>query len=688
MNTRPQKRAPILTLRRELFRHPYFFLTLLSFIFLGAMSAFLLVLSNVTTYQSQDIRQKAASETAQGITLAFISQGEGKVNQPAMIKVVGRSQGNIDGLELDFTVTGPSGVINALQITPKENQGLARELFTVVDVSGGKRVHVMLLSSSQSAGTPLTPGGTDLLEITFTPTTTGNVFVTLDNARSEGYLFNNTTDELQARQPEAFVIMPATSPNPPVSPSPAPPTSPTPTPSSAENLYFTAANSLDFRKERTNESIKITDIVSGERYTLRHTARIQNSVKNGASTDARSVTVQFRANDSGVTSKNFSMSQLQKADGGIDMVFETSFVGKTNNTFKTTLDTAATVSETNENDNVLTTTYSYEVTTTTVNTATIATVCNKYCANDGECSYGLKCWYNKCRHPDNVQAETCTPPSSVVVGCNTACQSNRDCASGLTCSSNRCRNPKGVTSTTCQSSSTSTVIAQKKSEKTSTTGQKGSAIAAVPSPKATATPAAWLQTPTPTIDTTAPEPTADSGFVAASPTPSEEDDQTALGDILGWVGQLPSMIKNKLSEGDSGWRWLIIGGVVLIAILALLSQLGRHKDTLPPMQPRKPILSSDADKPIQVRSIQHSGPIIPGLSPVLQNPLSTSTSYVRPMQSTPSLMAAPRPLPLVSPPVSASGTTMISRLQDRGVIKPSAASSPTGISGFPSEPSL
>jgi hypothetical protein len=236
------------------------------------------------------------------------------------------------------------------------------------------------------------------------------------------------------------------------------------------------------------------------------------------------------------------------------------------------------------------------------------------------------------------------------------------------------------------------VTATKKSEKTTTTGQKGSAVAAVPTPQATATLAALLKTPTPTIDTTAPELTADSEIVVASPVPSEEVGQTVIGDVLGWIGQLPSMIKNKLSEGDSGWRWLIIGGVFLIAILALLSQLGRHRDTLHPPQPRKPILSSDADKPIAIRSVQHPGPINPGPSPVLQNPLSTSTSYVKPMQSTPNLMTAPRPLPSTSSPVSTSGTTMISRLQDRGVIKPSAAntiaSPPTGSSGFPSEPTL
>lgn len=39
--------------RGELRRHPHFFLVLFSFVFLGAMSAFLLVLSNVTMNQSQ-----------------------------------------------------------------------------------------------------------------------------------------------------------------------------------------------------------------------------------------------------------------------------------------------------------------------------------------------------------------------------------------------------------------------------------------------------------------------------------------------------------------------------------------------------------------------------------------------------------------------------------------------------------
>lgn len=637
--------------RRAMRRHPNFFMTLMSFIFLGALSVFLLIMTSVTQDESQDIRQKAADDAFDSATTTLPNLNPPICSAPTIPPATG-------AIPLSVTLHGGG--------TTGSGVGLKGYRW---DFDG---------DGTWETGVSIEP-------IVHVYQTAG-VF-------QPKYQVQNNNDVFSAICLYPYAVT-ATA---PAANNPA-----------ADNLYFTTANKLEFFKESNNQSIKITDILAGERYRVRQTARIQNTAKNSNSTNASSVTLQFRANDSGVSTKNFAMSQLEKANDGIDIIFETSFVGRTDNSFTTTLDTANTVAESAENDNTLLTTYVYEVTTSptaTVSAATIASICNKYCANDGECNFGLKCWYNQCRHPDNVESDRCAPTASVVTGCNISCQTTRDCAAGLACSSNKCRNPIAISSDTCQVAPVSSVTTTKKSEKTTTTGQKGSTIIS-----------GSLQMPTPTVAPTA----LPSVRPSATPIPTPDSaDRTVLSDFLGWFGQLPTAMQNMFGGGGTGsnlWFWLI-GGVVLIIVLTLLSLLTRRgRRSLPPVPPPKPINHTALGHPPITAVRSPHAPTLPpagafqtslskqqnpGLS--LANATTSSAQFypqqgmlVQPTQPSPTTSANTTGFtaattvgatPVGTTPAPAnSSSTMLSRLQERGVIKPPATSTTTNTSGFPSQP--
>lgn len=678
MKKTKQKRASVPTVRRELHRHPHYFLVLFSFVFLGAMAAFLLVLSNVTMKQNQDLRQKAVGDALPDLVISALSAEKytNAISDPVVLRVTVKNQGNT-ATTRSFTVALGFGQ----EVAYSEN------FFTTAP----GRI-------SFTIDSPLGPGE----ERTFSHTipagsvTPGNyaIFAAPDPRYKNVIQERNETDQAYTQSGFAVVSQVTQAPT-QSSPSHAANTSPSVAPSTSDNLKFINPSSPVFFQTNDNAEIKITDIMSGESYKIRQTVQVQNDIKNDNSTDARSVSVQFRANDSAVSSKNFAMSQLHKTSDGIELVFETSFVGKTSNEFKTTLDTADSVAETNENDNVLTTTYSYQTTTTTVSASTIAAICNKYCANDGECSYGLKCSWNKCRHPDNLENERCAPASSVIAGCNLSCSSNRDCAAGLTCSSGKCRNPKATGSDTCQVSSATTVVSTKIAEKTTTTGQKSTTVS--PTPTSTpnpSTPAGTIETPTPTIDTSTPTPT---------PMPVDEIDTTntseptVVSDILGWLTELPTVILEQsnevpkvvlgwfgIQEADNStnlWFWLIGGGVVLILLILFFSFLGsRKKSSLATMKsPKTTTRPTPASSPQSYHAVA-TGAVV------------ATAAEIDPNKADPSMMVAPKPLPAAaaanaaaSPPSPTTGSTMVTKLQDRGVIKPSSTS-PTSASTPPTTP--
>lgn len=600
--------------RRQLFRHPHYFLMLGSFVFLGAMAAFLLMLANITTRQSQDIRQQASEIALPDLVISSLrtERSEYLPTEPIQILVTVKNQGNA-------TAIGPFSVVVAAGSISSSNYP---------DVGGG-------FSTNLSVNLPLAAGAERQLVAT----------IPAGQLSPDGYALKAVPDPLAENKVTelyeedlafslyAFTVVDKLSSSTNSSSSSQVSTS-SQSSSGPINLYFTSNNKLEFFKEKNNESIDIDDIVAGERYKVRHTARIQSDRKNSSSTDATSITVEFRANDSGVSQRNFALSQLEKTNDGIDLAFETTFSGKTNNVFTTRLDTASTLAESDENDNTLTTTYSYEVKTTT-------------------------------------SSSTIT-----VAGCNETCTTNRDCAAGLACTSGRCRNPQATESTTCQQSAGTTTV-QKQAEKTATTGQKGQNIASPTStttPRPTTTPQATpinnpLETPTPTVDPTVASPVPEMTPPLVPDDTADSDHLTVQDDILGWLSQLPTLILEKLGVSTTInplWIWLIIGGSALLIILLLLSLLGRRNHTkLPPVPPptatpKPPVTVA----PIRSVAVTPSTPLVEGAGtartvPVVSSPTPANDQRVPTSSNQP-------------PDVPTGSSTMISRLQARGVIKPSS----------------
>lgn len=697
MKKKRQKRASVPLFHRELRRHAHYFLVLLSCIFLGVISVFLLVLSNITMRESQDLRQRAATPALPDLVITKLDTEKTSyaLAEPVVIRVTVKNKGTAS-TTIPFNVAIGYGIgvpFSEDFFTTSTNANLV-----MIDVPLGvdEEKNVTL----EIPGSTLAPGYYALMAA--------------PDPRFEDLILELSETD-QAYSQTAFQIVSSTTPSPTSTSAPA-----------AENLFFTAAHNLEIFAADTNAPLKLTDIVAGGSYKLRQLVRVQNVVKNNSSTDARSVTVQFRANDSAISSKNFSLSQLQKAEGGIDLVFETAFIGKTSNEFKTTLDSANTVAETNEGDNVLSTTYSYQTTTTSVSAETLATICNSYCANDGECGYGLECWSNRCRHPDYVENERCAPAASVVAGCDISCSSNRDCAAGLACTSGRCRNPKNTSSATCQAAAT-TVITTKTAEKTSTTGQKGATIN-TPSPAPTTKPATSagslsttpsasgsstvgvLQTPTPTVDPTlaSPTPVADSASGGV-----EATEPTIASEVMGWISQVVTPVKEQSSqlpalvlgwfgmtvEEDSTnlWFWLIGGGLLLMILIFLVSLVGGRRGkssaTVPPPHTTN-TTTTYAHPPVAQSTPAMAAPktFPPAAVPAsTTRPLPPPNSPATPPNQTPpTLMAAPRPLPMAKPSTSTTPSPMVMKLQDRGVIMSSpvpSAPTPTSKPPTPHTPS-
>lgn len=114
---------------------------------------------------------------------------------------------------------------------------------------------------------------------------------------------------------------------------------------------------------------------------------------------------------------------------------------------------------------------------TTVGDGGLNRTCNQYCADSRECAAGYNCWYNRCRHPLNIDSSSCTPPAAQIqqeraVSCNSACTTHADCAAGLVCHQQQCRLATNTGSTSC-AAVTQPTISQIANQPTPTPQPKG-----------------------------------------------------------------------------------------------------------------------------------------------------------------------------------------------------------------------
>lgn len=432
------------------------------------------------------------------------------------------------------------------------------------------------------------------------------------------------------------------------------------------------------------------DLEIGKQYRYRITGLVQNTVKVPTSTDNQAVIVRLDANNSGSDTFNFSYGELLRTAAGVRFTLESPFIATEDIKIETRVDSEKVIAEYNENNNehqIDLELESEKSQNKKTNTVTFANSCNKYCADVSECSFGLICQNNRCRHPQNTGAESCAGPGSTVPGCNMTCDSSADCAAGLFCTSGSCRNPSNPGSVTCAARSTSAAVGgPSKGTSTATPTPRPSTPTATATPRPSATPRATA-TPAPTIPTFPASGSAQLDASASAPLiviPNSENtatpppvDTTVADDFTNWFNGL------GLPAGITLGTLLIAGGVgllLLVLLIAILRSRG-SKTYLEPLPATKPVTSFTP----------MPGVLQKGSAPSTHNPPPASASTLpgkedgvtllpgqRP-QSTPQTTSAtgtkgvtPEPKsPIPQAPQASSAPTssssMVQKLQEKGI---------------------
>jgi len=446
-------------------------------------------------------------------------------------------------------------------------------------------------------------------------------------------------------------------------------TSATDTPGADDDLYL--GNVQDGIYDGSSK-MDLDDLEVGERYRYKITALVQNTKKVANSTNNTSVTIRLNANDSGSDTFIFSYGELQRTSGGLSFTLETPFIVDRDTKIETLADSEKVIVEYNElnNERQIDIEFEEDDSTTQTDSVTFANTCNKYCADASECSFGLSCQNNRCRHPQNIAAETCVGPNSTRPGCNMTCQSSADCAAGLMCSAGSCRNPSNPGSVTCAARSTSAGI-----------GGVGRGTTATPTPRPTAAataspsarPAATVKpVPTPPIFSA-----TDSGILNATPSaplviiPMDDADPTpppadttVADDFMSWFNSL------GLPAGVTLGTLLVAGGIGLLLLVLLIAILRSHKSKSPYLEPLP------ATKPVTTFTPM-PGVLQKGVAPTTHNPPPTPAITVPGKDNAVTLLPGQRPQNPVQS-VSATGTKGVTPEAKQSPIPQAPQTHPSG----------
>lgn len=324
--------------------------------------------------------------------------------------------------------------------------------------------------------------------------------------------------------------------------------------------------------------------------------------------------------------------------------------------------------------------------------------CNQYCADTNECADGLSCWYNQCRHEDNVENISCSPPAEAVTRliqqeCNASCLSNADCPLNMACLSNQCRLASNLSSATCTARTKETVSV------IYTVPKGGEQVVTAPSqptyqqyqqPIASVAPATSVPTLSPRSLTASPNLTrnnTNTATVSATDTADEFGSFFNLSNMTGESSALDAVL-GALTEYSQQLgvdvmtllRMIAIGFVALLIIWWLLSLLfGRRKER---KISRSTMNGSTMMPPAGFvpPSLQTSGTVgaVPP-KPTFSNPGLTAAP-IAPYNPAP--QSVPTPPPAVTSPQPGKvntatpakpeekKSTMVSKLQAKGVETP------------------
>lgn len=548
--------------------HPRYYLAL------GLMSAFVLLLTSIlitSTMQvgtNQDLRR--AASTATGEVEVIIGGSDAQTGQLVQIPFTTKGFTGVSGYEFTFTITGPAGMVESVTVEPASGLNVVTHLNSITDIAGGKKVRYIATTTNTDTGLSLADGS-PLLVVKLTPAVAGSLVIETDNARSHVAILSKAGEDVLKTIPSRTLTISIPSSEPPDSPPPGDTTQPPgDTNSGGDTQTETAKDDLfikDYSYKLYDGSTEITasQLQDGKSYRVKVTATAQNSqaFKDSNSTNNTNITMRLQVVDSAFATYNFAYSELQRQPGGLIRTLETPFVAKPEIKIQTIIDSANTIQEANENNNMVETAISNQTNTSSIGGVKgFANYCNAYCADSSECGFGLSCWYNKCRHPDNVESASCLGQNSTVSGCNIACSTSADCAAGLSCSNKLCRNPSNVGSATCAPKSVAV----------------GAGTTAKPAPKATATPVTTTKT-TPVATESA---TASATPVAViKPTPSPTVAPKTMGDeLLVLLAQIGIIDPNDPDSANQLGRLLIAGGVLLLTVFALIAFVRSRKSTV------------------------------------------------------------------------------------------------------------
>lgn len=678
--------------KRHIHSHPRYYLAI------GFMASLILLTAGVLLSltqqidQNQDIRRSASvGENNVAINIAPVTA---TINTEVTVPFTVSKFSEIYGLNLAFTIVGPEGMIQDVTATPSAG-ALETKKFNITNVVNGKRVRYAATAKNTGAGATL-PDGAQLLALKFTPKTTGSVTIQIDESTSMiVHISDHGANIMQTPAQSTFPV---------TDPAAALPTKP-----QIDDLYL---KDYSFSMHEGDRQVSANQLEDGKSYRVTVNVTAQNIIKNANSTENANIVVKLQAADSGIKTYNFSYAQLQKAVNGLSLQLETPFIAKSETKFVTTIDANNVIAESNETNNTAETVITNQRSSTSIGGAvSFTSSCNVYCANDSECNFGLSCWNNQCRHPQNTASSRCEGPNSSVAGCNIRCESSANCASGLVCSSNYCRNPLNPSSSSCQSPASGNSTTQTNTQ--TTTQQVPVPVRTAPKPiaqtKTTATPNPKA---TPTSKTGNASQSAESAqavqaTVSATPTPISV---TAITPIP-TPSATPETVQDEVFTAlikklpMNAGIWLILGGVGLLLLIVLLAVFGRKKKhtPLPPPPATKPqAVSFKPGNPVQSQQLP-AKPVTtvpvsplssrvptsitstPSSAPAASSSLATGSTASTAVNSKPMPTATGTTAPTVPPQVSGGQTntsatststsanaaqnqsSMMQRLQSRGV---------------------
>ncbi len=448
-------------------------------------------------------------------------------------------------------------------------------------------------------------------------------------------------------------------------------TSATDTPGSDDDLFL--ANVQDGIYDGSTK-MDAEDLEVGEGYRYKITALVQNTKKVANSTNNTSVTIRLNANDSGSDTFIFSYGELQRTAAGLSFTLETPFVVDAETKIETLADSEKVIAEYNEQNNERQIDIEFEAdkSTTQTDSVTFANTCNKYCADASECSFGLSCQNNRCRHPQNIASETCVGPNSTRPGCNMTCQSSADCAAGLMCSNGSCRNPSNPGSVTCAARSTASAGIGGVGRATPTpTPRPTISPTAGPSTKPVATikpvptPPIFSATGSGVLNATPSAPLVIIPMDDAEPTPPPAD-TTVADDFMSWFNGL------GLPAGVTIGTLLVAGGIGLLLIVLLIAILRSRKSKstyLEPLPATKPVTSFTPMPGVLQKGVApttHNPPPAPAITVPGKDNAVTLLPGQRPQVAQQTPQAGP--LATQSPPTgNNTSSSMVQRLQEKGI---------------------